>query len=121
MEVRVAVRSFWFKWVLIAALLLGSGGGHAHAVADHAWAEATPCAAHEHHHHDGDHAKSQAAAGHQDCCCSCACPTGMITPAEPAAPRPVAYDLHLTPPLAPPLAGRFLSPELDPPRPDALS
>ena len=117
MEVGFAVRSFCFKWVMIVALLLVSSGGHAHAVADHARTEATPCAAHD-HHHDGDHSKS---AGHQDCCCSCACLTGLITPAEPTAPRPVAYDLHLTPERVSPLASRFLSPELDPPRPSALS
>jgi len=120
MEVGFAVRSVWFKWVMIFALLLVSSGGHAHAVADHARVEATPCAAHE-HHHDGDHSKSRAAAGHQDCCCACACLADLIAPAEPAAPRLVAYDLHLAPEPASPLASRFLAPELDPPRPGALS
>jgi len=121
MEVGVAVRSFWFKWVMIIALLLVSSGGHAQAVADHARAEATPCAAHDHHHHDSDHSQSHGAAGHQDCCCSCACLTDLIMPPEPAAPLQVAYDLHLAPEPASPLASRFLSPELDPPRPSALS
>jgi hypothetical protein len=121
MEVRLAVRSFWFKWVMIIALLIVSSGGHAHAVADHAVTEATPCAAHDHHHHDSDHSQSRGAAAHQDCCCSCAYLTDLITPAEPTAPRPLAYDLRLAPEPAARLASRFLSPELDPPRPSALS
>lgn len=108
------MRTSWVKWVLIVAALLISSGGKAHDIADHA-----PCAVHE-HHHDSDH--HHHAAGHQECCCtSGACLSVLVMPAEPDAPYPVAYSLHLAPELASPLASRSPSPELDPPRPSALS
>jgi len=110
------MRSSWFKWMLIVAVLLMSGSGGAHTVADHhAASKALPCAVHQ-HHHDGDHHLSH------ECCCSCsACPADLVLPAEPDAPHSVAYDLRLTPEPASPLASRFPSPELDPPRPAAVS
>lgn len=108
------MRSSWFKWLLILAVLLVSSGGTAHSFADHAGAQAAPCAAHRHHH--------EAASSHKECCCSCfACPSGLVAPIEPAAPHLIAYDLHLVPARAMPLASRALSPELDPPRPDAVT
>lgn len=115
------MRSPWFKWLLVFAVLLVSSGGNAHALADHAAPQAKPCAAHEHHSDDSGPHKAHAA-GHQECCCSCfSCPSGLVTPVETAAPNPIAYSLHLAPELASPLAERFLSPELDPPRPGTLS
>lgn len=113
------MRSPWLKWLLVFAVLLVSSGGNAYALADHAAPQAKPCAAHE-HHAGADHQSH--AATHQDCCCGCfSCPSGLVTPVEPAAPNPVAYDLHLAPAPASPLAERFPSPELDPPRPGTLS
>lgn len=110
------MRASWFKWLLVFTVLLMSSGGNAHAHSDHAVAHATPCEAHE-HHQGGDHQKS-----HQECCCTClACPSGLVMAIEPAAPNPVAYELDLAPARAAPLASRFLSPELDPPRLSALS
>ena len=109
------MRSSWFKWVLIVAVLLVSSGSGAHTLADHAASKAAPCVTHQ-HHHDADHHLSH------DCCCTCSsCPADLVTPAEPSAPRSVAYDLRLAPEPASPLASRFPSPELDPPRPGALS
>ena len=103
------MRPSWFKWVLIVAALLISSGGHAHSIADHT-------AAHQQHHHHHN------PAGQQECCCSgFACLTVMVMPAQIDAPRPVAYSLHLAPEPAAPLASRLISPELDPPRPAALS
>jgi len=104
----------WLKWMLIAAVLLMSGGSGAHSIADH-HAKAAPCVTHR-HHHDGDRHPAH------ECCCSCpACPADLVLPAEPDAPHSVAYDLRLAPEPASPLASRFSSPELDPPRPGALS
>jgi hypothetical protein len=115
------MRSPWLKWLLVFAVLLLSSGGNAHALADHAAPRAKPCAAHDHHAAGADHHKPHAA-GHQDCCCSCfSSPSGLVTPVESVAPIPVAYDLHLTPARASPLAERFISPELDPPRPGTPS
>ena len=96
--------------LVVAALFVASG--NAHAFAHHAVPKAEPCAAH-HHHHD---------TGHQDCCCSCFnCPAGLIAPFEASAPGRVAYALHLAPSLAATLTDRPQPPELDPPRPSALS
>jgi len=104
--------------LIVAALFVA--GGNAHAFADHAAPQAQPCA--EHHHLDSDHHQSHGAAGHQECCCSCFnCPASLITPFEDSPPRPAAYASRLTPDRAAPLANRFLPPELDPPRPSALS
>jgi len=101
------------KWMLIVAALFVAGG-NGHAFADHAAPKiAEPCATH--HHHDAGHQ-------HDDCCCSCFnCPAGLIAPFEANAPGQIAYDLHLTPSLATALANRTQPPELDPPRPSALS
>jgi hypothetical protein len=111
------MRSSWFKWLLILAVLLVSSGGHAHAVADHAVAKAQSCALHQHQ----DHVPSRPDS-HPECCCTClACPAGLVAPAEAAAPHPVAYGVTLAPERASPLASRSLSPELDPPRPGTPS
>jgi hypothetical protein len=103
------MRSSWLKWMLIVAALFVAGGT-AQAFADHLVKKAEPCAAH--HHQDADH---------QQCCCGCLdCPAGLISPADEAG-HPRAPGLGLAPVRVPPLASRFLPPEPDPPRPDALS
>ena len=104
------MRFSWLKWMLVVASLFVASG-NAHAFSDHAGPKAAePCAAHHHTHH------------HDDCCCSCvSCPASLVAPFEASAPSRIAYDLHLTPSLAPVLANRTLPPELDPPRPSALS
>src|SRR5579859_1567690 len=104
--------------LIVAALCVA--GGNAHAFADHAAPRVEPCEAHSHHEPGDRH--SQGAAGHQQCCCSCfSCPVSLITPFEGSTARPVAYASRLTPSKAAPLANRFSPPELDPPRPSALS
>lgn len=109
------MRSSWFTWVLVVAALLISSGSGAHTLADHAAAKASPCATHQ-HHPDADRHLSH------ECCCTCsACPADLVTPAEPETPHSIAYGLHLAPAPASPLASRSPSPELDPPRPVALS
>ena len=107
------MRFSWIKCMLIVAALFVASR-NAHAFADHAASRtAEPCAAH--HHHDAGHQ-------HDECCCSCFnCPAGLIAPFEASAPGQIAYDLHLMPSLAAVLAERSLPPELDPPRPSALS
>jgi hypothetical protein len=113
------MRFSWLKWMLIVAALFVASG-NAHAFAGNAAAKtAEPCAA---HHHDAGHHHSHGLIGHDDCCCSCAnCPAGLIAPFEAGAPSQVAYDLDLAPSLAAVLADRTQPPELDPPRPGALS
>ena len=112
------MRFSWLKWMLIVAALFVASG-NAHAFSDHAASRtAEPCATH--HHHNAGH--QHGLIGHDECCCSCFnCPAGLIAPLEASAPSQVAYDLHLTPSLAAVLANRTQPPELDPPRPSALS
>ena len=113
------MRPSWFKWMLIVAALFAASGNR-HSFADHAVSQAQPCATHA--HHDTDHRDSQNAAEHRECCCSCFdCPATLVTPFEESAARPVAYSLHWVPGRASPLANRSPAPELDPPRPGALS
>lgn len=96
--------------LIVVALFVANG--NAHAFADHMATKAEPCAAH-HHHQDGDH---------RQCCCSCLdCPAGLISPVDEAGPHSLAHPVSLTPVRVSPLASRFLLPEPDPPRPDALS
>ncbi|GEM_PF-3793344 len=109
------MRFSWLKWMLVVAALFVASG-NAHAFADHAGPHADPCAAH-HHHDAGGHRHS-----HDDCCCSCFnCPAGLIAPFEASPPGQIAYDLDLAPSLAAAPATRTQPPELDPPRPGALS
>jgi hypothetical protein len=113
------MRLSWLKWIaIVAALFVASG--NAHAFADHAMPKTEQCLVHQ--HHDGQHRHFHGTVSLEECCCSCAsCPAGLMTPLDGLVPHPAPYAADLAPAPASPLANRFLLPELDPPRPIALS
>jgi len=109
----------WVKLLVVAAaLFIASGTAHAHAKAPHEESLSAPCAAHD--HKDAGHPQNAGDDG--DCCCGCFnCASGIILPPNAIAPSLVAFDMAFGPPRATPLKSHMFSPELDPPRPIALS
>ena len=116
--------------VLVLSLALVSGNAHAALSLDGAAAPSVPCAeGHEHHHAlaidvsdaANNHDKRHHHAG-DACCCEClGCTAAMVlTPPVALISLRFVRGIHIER-AASSLAGRVLGPELDPPRPSALT
>jgi hypothetical protein len=113
------MRSSWVKWLAVVAVIF-MASGNAHASSEHAHFHSVPCA----HHHEADesHAAHNHAADAKECCCRClGCPSALVEPFADLTPRSVTYEQRWLPARSEVLVDRPLSPELDPPRPGALS